>query len=462
MAYGHTIAAISTPSGKGGVALIRISGNEAVAICESIFTPRGSIKPQDMPRVQIYGDILRDNIKIDDGMATYFPAPKSYTGEDVIEISCHGGILVTRLVLEAALMAGAHPAEAGEFTKRAYINGRLSLTEAESIGELLEAKSIEQIRLTASESRGHLARKIDNIRRTLTEILSSTFARIDYPDEDLGEYTDEESSTKLKEIRSEILSLTSTYPTGKAITEGIKTVICGRPNVGKSTLYNAILGEDAAIVTDIEGTTRDVLTSTVPLGRVMLRLSDTAGVRSKERAEAVERIGIERSLGAIEEAELIISVFDASHELTNDDLNLIEIIKKASCAKIAIFNKSDIGSSGINENVSKLFDKTITTSLKCGDTGAIEALSKAVSMLFTDEKIKVGNDAVVSSARHNAALTRALASVEAAINAYTLGVYTDAAASEVESALSAIAEIDGRAVSEEVVSDIFSKFCVGK
>ena len=296
----------------------------------------------------------------------------------------------------------------------------------------------------------------------MTDVLSSTYARIDYPDEDLGEYTDEESCRHLITIRDKIRALLLTYPTGRAISEGIKTVICGKPNVGKSTLYNAILGEDAAIVTDIEGTTRDVLSTTVPLGTVTLRLSDTAGVRDKARAETVERIGIDRSLSAIDTAELIIAVFDASRELDGDDKNLIELIKNASGARIALLNKSDLGEAKTPDIFNELFDKILTVSLKCGDTGAVMALSDAVSSLFIDEKIKVGNEAILSSARHNASLTRALASVEAAISAYSSGVFTDAAASEVEGALSAIAEIDGRAVSEEIVRDIFSKFCVGK
>ena len=462
MAYGHTISAISTPPGKGGVAIIRISGEDALGIIERIFVPRGGRMPKDAPRMQIFGDILLGEDKIDDGLATYFPAPRSYTGEDVVEISCHGGILVSRLVLESTLAAGARIAEAGEFTKRAFINGRLSLTEAEGVGELLEAKSLAEVKLTSSASRSMLSKKIDEIRASLTDVLSSTYARIDYPDEDLGEYTDEESCERLKLIRDKISALLSTYPTGKAISEGVKTVICGKPNVGKSTLYNAILGEDAAIVTDIEGTTRDVLSTTVPLGNVMLRLSDTAGVRDKERAETVERIGIEKSLSAIDSAELIIALFDGSRELNGDDKKLIARIEKAECAKIAIFNKSDLGTGTIDEGISNIFDKTLNVSLKCGDTGAVKALSDAISSLFINEKINVGIEAIISSARHSAALTRALAATNAAIDAYSIGVFTDAAASEVEGALSAIAEIDGRAVSEEVVRDIFSKFCVGK
>ena len=461
MAYGEAIAAISTPSGKGGVAIIRISGDEAVSIASSVFHPKNKKSLSDStPRMQVYGDIIKDGEYIDDGMATVFRAPASYTGEDTVEISCHGGILVTRCVLEALFGSGAVPAEAGEFTKRAFINGKISLTEAESVGALLEARSKEQIKLTSGASRCRLADSIKEIRVALVDLLSSIFARIDYPDEDLGDFDDEESLRRLYSIKKSIDTLKSTYPTGKAISEGIKTVIAGKTNVGKSTLYNAILGEDAAIVTDIDGTTRDVLTATAPLGKVMLNLSDTAGVRNA--SDTVEKIGIERSKRKIEEAELIIAVFDLSREADHEDLDLIDLIKAVDAPKIAIFNKSDLEPRfdlGICDGV---FSKSITTSAKTLATDAVRELSDAVSALFTDEKIDTGRDAVIYSARQNASLDRAGSFVNAAILAFESGVYSDAAASEIERALGAIAEIDGKAVSEEVVGDIFSKFCVGK
>ena len=463
MAYGHTIAAISTPSGKGGVAIIRISGAEALDIAERVFFPRSKKHTlASSARTQIYGDVIYASERIDDGMATYFKAPNSYTGEDVVEISCHGGMLITRTVLEAVLAAGATPAEAGEFTRRAFINGRLSLVETESIGNLLEAKSREQIRLASSTARSTLSRKLSDIREALTEILSSVFARIDYPDEDLGEFDNAESTRRLYRVRDMINALISTYPTGKAISEGVRTVICGKPNVGKSTLYNAILGEDAAIVTDIEGTTRDVLTHEAPLGRVMLNLSDTAGVRRSGSADEVEKIGIERSKAAIAEAELIIAVFDSSREADGEDKSLVNLIKDAPCPKIAILNKCDMTKKFDTGLLEDGFSSVLTVSARDSEVECVNALSKAVDTLFTDEKISVGTDAVISSARHNAALLRALSFVNAAIEAYESGIYADAAASEVERALGAIAQIDGRAVAEEVVSDIFSKFCVGK
>ena len=462
MAYGKTIAAISTPSGKGGVAIIRISGDMACDIIRKIFFPRGKRHPNDAPRMAIYGDIRYGDEYIDDGIAIYYKAPYSYTGEDIVEISCHGGTLVTKRVLEAAFMAGATPAGPGEFTERAFINGRLSLTEAEGISDLLEAKSYEQIKLSSLPMRERLKGAVSTIRDDLVSLLSSVFARIDYPDEDLGDFTDEETKQRLTVIKEGITSLLRTYPTGKAIRDGVYTVIAGKCNVGKSTVYNAILGEDRAIVTDIEGTTRDVLSDTVATGRVLLRLADTAGVRSPERADTVEKIGIERSLKAIGEAELVIAVFDGSREIDEDDMRLIEIMRDCAATKIALINKSELEQRFDENALSGIFEKVLHTSAKKSAQDTAALISGAVDSLFTDESITTTDTAIISSARHNASLSRALEYVDAAILAIDSGVYIDAAASEIERALGAISEVDGREVSEAVLTDIFSKFCVGK
>ena len=460
--FTSVIAAVSTPPGKGGVAIIRISGDGALEVASSVFSPRSKKKLSSYPaRMQVRGDIFYGNELIDDGMATYFKAPASYTGEDTVEIACHGGVLVTSTVLEAIFAAGAVPAAPGEFTQRAFINGKLSLTEAEAIGNLLEAESRDQIKLSSSRSRELLSEKISEIRESLTTLLSSIYARIDYPDEDLGDFSDLESEKMLEETSKKIEKLISTYRTGKAISEGIKTVICGKPNVGKSSIYNLILGRDAAIVTDIEGTTRDVLSEKIPLGRVMLSLSDTAGVRNST-LDPIEKIGIERSHEKIGEAELILAVFDLSREFSGEDEELIHELSEATCARVAILNKCDREEKFDRSWLPEIFDAIIEISAERGKEDAIKLLSDTVSSLFTDEKISVGNDAIISSARQNASLTRALELVNSAITAYRTGFSADAASSDAERALGAIAELDGRAVSEEVVKDIFAKFCVGK
>ena len=461
--YTATIAAISTPPGKGGVAIIRISGTDALDIASRVFIPRGQKSfLSATPRVQVRGDVYYLGHVIDDGMATYFKAPNSYTGEDTVEISCHGGSLVTRTVLEAIFAEGAVPAGNGEFTRRAFINGKISLVEAEAIGNLLEAESFEQIKLSSVRSREVLTSKIDEIRKSLTSVLSSAYARIDYPDEDLGDFSDEEAIKILEETSLKIEKLIATYQTGKAVREGVKTVICGKPNVGKSTIYNLLIGRDAAIVTDIKGTTRDILTERVPLGKVVLSLSDTAGVRSDDGIDAVEKIGIKRSIESIGSCDLILAVFDASSEFDFEDEALIDEISKSSATKIAVLNKCDGGIKLDSKKITNTFERVIEISARDAGDDAIKTLTGVVDLLFTDDKITVGSDAIISSARQNAELTRSLSLVKSAIEAYKLSVAQDAASSDVERALGAIAELDGRAVSENVVADIFAKFCVGK
>ena len=458
----NTIAAISTPPGKGGVAIIRMSGAEAFEIAERVFRAASGRSLQDYaPRTQIYGYIIYNNERIDDGLITLFPAHNSYTGERTVEISCHGGTLVSATVLEALFVAGATPAEAGEFTRRAFINGRLTLTEAEAIGTLLDAKSREEMRLGAAPARNRLRARIDEIRGEITTLLGSIYARIDYPDEDLGDFTDGETLAALSVIRGKIDRLIDTYRTGKAITEGVGAVICGKPNVGKSTIYNLILGEDAAIVTSIPGTTRDLLEKTVPLGRVLLRLTDTAGIR-KEGADTVEAIGIERSRDRLAAADLVIAVFDLSREFDREDEDLIAALRTARGAKICILNKEDSERKLDTGRLSVDFDATITISARDGEDMALALLTETVNRLFTDEKISTSVDPVITSARQHASLMRARECIDAAISAYSVGMPPDAASSDIELALGAIGELDGRSVSENVVGDIFSRFCVGK
>ena len=463
--HGHVIAAISTPPGKGGVAVIRMSGKGSFDIAEKIFHPISKKSIRDYrARTQIYGYIIYNNERIDDGMLTLFPSPNSYTGEDVVEISCHGGMLITRTVLESLFTAGATPAEAGEFTKRAFINGKLSLSEAESIGMLLEAGSQEQIKLSAAPARAKLNEAVDIIRGDITDIMSSIYARIDYPDEDLGEFTDDETVERLTAVRKTLSELIDTYRTGRAINEGISAVICGKPNVGKSTLYNVLLGEDAAIVTDIAGTTRDILERTIPVGRVMLRITDTAGVRSGEDIDTVEKIGIKKSKERMASAELVLALFDLSRPFDTSDTELLKELKSAHGYKICILNKSDLASGEFDRSSIEYgaFDETVEISADKDEVKTVQRLSEIVNRLFTDEKISCGHNAIVSSARQHASLLRAREFIDTAINAYNARLPSDAASSDIEMALGAISELDGRAVSESIVGDIFSKFCVGK
>ncbi len=459
----NSIAAISSPPGKGGVAIIRISGEDALSLAAEVFFPASKKSfLEAKPRMQTYGYIIDEGEKIDDVLATYFPAPHSYTGEDVVEIGCHGGVLVTSLVLEALLKKGARLALAGEFTKRAFINGRLSLTEAEAIGNLLEAESREQVKLASMPSRKRLLEAISNIRGELVSIMSSIYARIDYPDEDLGDFTDSEVRERLLAIRGKAASLLSTYKTGRAVKDGVSTVIVGKPNVGKSSVYNALIGEDRAIVTDIAGTTRDMLSESIPLGKVMLRLSDTAGIRDRKSVDLVESLGIERSEKALAESELIFTIFDLSREFDREDENLIKAVKAASGAKIALLNKTDLETKFDENKLGDVFLHKIRISARNEGGSLNERLAEIVNSLFTDEKIVIGDGAVISSARQNASLTRAIEAMNLALNNLDAGFPQDLVSGDIEIALEAISELDGRSVSEEIVADIFSKFCVGK
>ena len=457
------IAAVSTPPGKGGVAIIRISGEGALALADMVFSPKNKKSFSEMPpRMQVYGYVYsRSGEVIDDGLGTYFPEGSSYTGEETVELSVHGGTLVTRAVLERIFEAGAMPAEAGEFTRRAFLNGKLSLTEVEAIGTLLEARTEEQLRLSSTSARGRLRDRIYELRRELLTILSSIYARIDYPEEDLGDFTDEETVERLTSTRGSLSRLIQTYRTGRAISEGISCVLAGKPNVGKSTVYNLLCGDEAAIVTDTPGTTRDILEREVPLGRVLLHLYDTAGVRDAE--DGIEKIGIMRTKERIAEAELVIALFDLSREYDSEDDELISLLKEAGGANIALLTKSDIAKASLDKSrLDGVFDTVLTVSAENDPEGLILALGDTVNSLFTDEKISTRSDAIVASARQHSALTSALGFIDAAIDALMRGVPQDAASSDIELALGAIGEVDGRAVSDDVVGEIFSHFCVGK
>ena len=465
MAYFDTIAALSTPFGKGGIAVIRISGSEALAVADRAFFPKNRKKLSEIGHgLMVYGEIRHDGETVDDGMAVTFRAPRSFTGEDTVEISCHGGILITQKVLSAVLSCGARSAEAGEFTRRAFVNGKMGLTEAEALGSLLEAGNDEQLRISRGAMSGRLGERCGEIYSSLRSVLAQVYANVDYPEEDLADMSADEMKNALSGVLEGINSLKDTYKTGHAVMEGVKTVICGKTNVGKSSLYNALVGRDAAIVTNIEGTTRDVLCETVSLGRVTLRLFDTAGIRKTE--DAVERIGVERTLDSITEAELIFAVLDNSRPLDNEDIQILDNIKQLKCAKIAIINKNDENSMISDDDIPEFFDAIVRTSAKSGGVGGavngIDDLKRAVEQLYINERIDTSADAVVMNARQNASLELAAKHTALAISALDMGLSADLAGVDVELAMSALSELEGREVGEDVVSEIFSHFCVGK
>ncbi|MBE6662559.1 MAG: tRNA uridine-5-carboxymethylaminomethyl(34) synthesis GTPase MnmE [Ruminococcaceae bacterium] len=463
MKLNDTIAAVSTPRGKGGIAVLRVSGDEAVAVADRVFAAKNkkSLAETESSRA-VYGDIYAcdahgTRTRIDDGIAVVFRAPHSFTGEDTVEVSCHGGLLVTEEVLAALLAAGARPAEAGEFTRRAFLAGKLSLSEAESLGALLEAKTHAALVLSRAGLDGRLSAAAGDIYHALLTIASALYAAIDYPEEDLTEMSREEAGERVLAALARVRALADTYRSGHAVAEGIRTVICGRPNVGKSSLFNRLVGRDAAIVTDVAGTTRDILTETASVGAVTLRLLDTAGLRASE--DAVERIGVARAKEALAEAELVLAVFDGSAPLTDEDKELLDALAAKGGVKMAVLNKNDEKTVLDAKNFA---DFSAVVSLSAKENVGLDALRDAIEGAFLDGSLSLSEDAVVANARQYASLVACAEALASTATALSDGLLMDICCSELERAMAALGGLDGREVSEDIVGEIFSKFCVGK
>lgn len=461
--FTSTIAAVSTPRGKGGIAVIRISGPDALSICEAFIRPKNGKTISSIKANTAFLALVMDSEggTLDEAMITLYRAPHSYTGEDTVEISCHGGILLTEEILSRALVCGAVPAGPGEFTRRAFSAGKLSLSEAESVIGVIEAQTHAALRLSRNNLDGAVHRKTDEIDSLLGTLISSVYAAIDFPDEDLAEMTREDLQKGILHAQKELESLSSSYRTGHAVCEGIRTVIFGKPNTGKSTILNLLAGKDRAIVTDIAGTTRDVICETVAAGDVILRLSDTAGIR--ESADIVERIGVQKSMEALDKAELILAVFDASSPLDDEDkavLSHIQAKGKAGVQIVAIMNKSDLS---IQADVSVIQERLgVVPVLLCArDEACRTVLVSHIEQLWKNGSLFQGDEAVIANARQFAAVSDALSHVNEALKALdTLG--PDIACTELEAAMASLGELDGRQVTEDIVDRIFHNFCVGK
>lgn len=460
MSQNTTIAAISTPYGKGGVALLRVSGPDAAAIAQKVFFPACGEMLSSLPHAkEVYGHIRSDGVAIDDGMAVYFRAPHSYTGEDTVEITCHGGILLTQTVLEALLCAGAVPAEPGEFTRRAFLCGKMSLSQAEAVISLIEAESREKLRLSTAQAKGALRRTTDALYDSLRAIVSSTYAYIDFPDEDMTDLPPAEILTLLRDLADALRRLRESYRTGRAICEGIPTVIIGRPNTGKSSLLNALLGEQRAIVTPIAGTTRDTIEETASVGRVLLRLCDTAGIH--ETDDAVERLGVARAMEKLRDAALVLAVFDGSEMLTDADQTLLaQLAADKHGTAIAILNKKDLGAPCRFAFPEGLFADVLSLSCKSGE--GMDTLTEVINKLFVDDTLDYDHCAILTNARQASNAAHAEECIRRAIAALESGMTQDVAGMDLEEALTHLGELDGRQVTEEIVNDIFHRFCVGK
>ena len=446
-----TIAAIATAQAPGAIAIIRLSGDNALGIFQNIFS--GKI---NSARMMHYGNFLVSGEVIDNGLAVYMKGPHSYTGEDTVELFCHGSLVVARAILEELYKFGARPAKAGEFTRRAFLNGKLELSQAEAVIDLIDAETIEGAKSAANQMTGRMGKKINEVRYVLLDLISSFYAYVDYPDEDIEETKIGEMCEKLSEGIATLTKMIDSFEDGKIIKDGIRCAIIGRPNAGKSSLLNAVLGYDRSIVSNIPGTTRDTVEERARLGGISLRLIDTAGIRNSE--DTIEKIGIERTNNAISEAQLVLAIFDGSEMLTDEDR---EIIRCAGTKKvIAVVNKNDLEIRIDMAEIEKFFGDNVCV-ISAKEEQGIDALSEKISKLFSDVEINT-NGETVTNARHVHALRTACECAESAFSALSCGFTPDVAIADLEGAVNALGEITGETASEQILSRIFERFCVGK
>lgn len=450
-----TIAAIATPLAEGGISVIRISGDNAIEIAEKIFRPvSGKPVPEMKGYTAAYGEIADGDKRLDDGVLLVYRAPHSYTGEDVAEISCHGGLFITKRVLAACFSAGAEAAQAGEFTKRALLNGKMSLTQAEAVADIISAQNEQYLLCSKAQREGALYRRARAVSEKILSLTTLIQAWIDYPDEMEDEFDGNPETEKLVSVYNELTALLDSYDSGQLMRDGIPCAIVGRPNAGKSTLMNLLTGSERSIVTDIEGTTRDIVEETVMLGSVMLRLADCAGIRDTD--DLVESIGVEKMFDKIDKASLVFAVFDGSRELTPDDRRLMEKLKGKEC--ICIVNKSDlpqiIDKSGLSD-----FGEIIEISAK--DPAAAEQLAQAVKNRTRLNKLDLSSG-FIANERQRTCIREARDFISMAIEGLNAGVTLDAVGIMCENALERLYELSGENVSEAVIDQVFKRFCVGK
>ena len=454
-----TIASISTAPGIGGIGIIRMSGEKSFEVLEKIFEPKTKQSIEEIKGYTIkYGNIMENGEVIDEVLVSYFKAPKSYTTENMCEINSHGGNVIVRKILELCLKNGAELAEPGEFTKRAFLNGRIDLTQAESVIDVINAKSDKEAKSGIKQLEGFLSKEIKSIKQEILDVLVNIEVTIDYPEYDTPEIQENEMRTMLEGVKNKLEKLEKSFDNGKILKEGIKTAIIGKPNACKSSLLNAILKEDRAIVTDIAGTTRDTIEEFVTVNGIPLKLVDTAGIR--EAADEVEKIGVEKSIKQAEEADLIIAIFDSSKELTQEDLEILKLIENREA--IILLNKSDLNSV-ITENDERFknVSKNILKISALNKTG-IEELYEKISEMFNLNEINFDNDILITNIRHKNIISHALENVKKANEALNLNMPIDIITIYIKDILEDLGEITGEVVTEDVINEIFSKFCLGK
>lgn len=458
MLLDETICAISTPQGEGGIAIVRISGDKAIEIADKIYTNPNGKKLMGVKSHTInYGHIVdKDGAVIDEVLVSVMKAPHTYTGENVVEINCHGGIVSTRLILERTLEAGAILASPGEFTKRAFLNGRIDLSQAESVMDIIGSKTNLNHTIAVNQLGGRLSDQINSIRESLLSLLSHIQVLIDYADEDLEPLSDEEFALALATSCSAMQKLLSSADRGRLIRSGIVTAIVGKPNVGKSSLLNLLSGEDRAIVTDIAGTTRDAIEEYISLGDVALKIIDTAGIRNTD--DIIENIGVDKSKKYMSEADLVLFVLDGKKELDDNDRYIIENLNSKNT--IALINKTEQGCVFDPQIIKDKFANTLMFSVH--EAKGLKELEDTVKNLFDIGSITQDSSNIITNIRHKEALQKALGFASAAKNAFDSGIPQDMISIDIENAISSLGEIVGLTVSEEVVDRIFHNFCLGK
>lgn len=453
----ETIAAISTSAGVGGIGIIRISGDKSFDIISRIFKSKSK---EIVANTINYGKIINNETGeiIDEVLVSFFKAPKSYTTEDMCEINSHGGTIVMRNILELCIKNGARMAEPGEFTKRAFLNGRIDLSQAESVIDIINAKTNKERATSIKNLEGGLSRDINNIRKKLMDVMIEIEVNIDYPEYDIEQVSNNRTKEELEKIKNELEKLVKSFENGKLIREGIKIAIVGRPNAGKSSLLNAFLREERAIVTEIEGTTRDTIEEYISLEGIPIKLIDTAGIRNT--SETVERIGIEKSKKMLEEADFVIGIFDKSKELNEEDYEILELIKDKK--GIIVLNKSDLKEK-INIEDKRFISnnkKIIEVSILKND--GLEKINEAILDEFKINEINIENDTIITNVRHKQLICDSIEQLNKAVETIEMNMPIDIIAVYIKGIMECLGEITGENVSEDIIANIFKKFCLGK
>lgn len=454
-----TIAAIATAPGEGGIGIIRISGPKSLEVAEEIFFSISGKKISEYPaRTLIFGNIKDGDKKIDEVLVAYMKGPNSYTAEDVIEINCHGGFISVKRILELVLSKDVRLAEAGEFTKRAFLNGRIDLSQAEAVIDVINAKTDKAHEVAENQLDGSLSNRIREFREKVTELLAQVEVAIDYPEEDIEFIAYTTLEEKTRELNKDIKKLYETSESGKIFREGLKTVIVGKPNVGKSSLLNSILGENRAIVTDIPGTTRDVIEEFVNIKGIPLKIVDTAGIR--ETDDVVEKIGVEKSMASFDTADLIIMVVDSSSELSEEDREILEKVQGKET--ILLLNKTDLPQVIDEEEVKKYVNEENIIKISALHNEGIEDVHDRIEAMVYKGDIKSSSNIIITNSRHKDALYRAMKSAEDAMRAIEDRMPLDFVEVDLKNIWDYLGYINGDTVSEDLLDNIFHNFCIGK